>query len=258
MTALEELTAALRPLQLLTVNVCAAHFNILQADTIFQTASNALRAQQTHIADQLVDALELRYAQRKNSNLLSAIRFLTDPMGYAEESDGAEFNEVQKELKKLHSRLFLEETPVVDFEEQTEVANSSFGGGAPSENTSYAEKLAAQFRADLQNVQASKPKKCSDIVAECRSAAVTGELTDRLKKMRHALLSVQASSVEAERAFSTAGRFVTKIRNRLGDNTLDSYCFAKHKFQIEEQLVFFAVLLAIFLSKFKYRIFSLV
>jgi hypothetical protein len=51
MTALEELTAALRPLQLLTVNVCAAHFNILLPDTIFQTASNALRAQQTHIAD---------------------------------------------------------------------------------------------------------------------------------------------------------------------------------------------------------------
>jgi hypothetical protein len=80
---------------------------------------------------------------------------------------------------------------------------------------------------------------------------VTGELTDRLKKMRDALLSVQASSVEAERVFSTAGRFVTKIRNRLGDNTLDSCYFAKHKFQIEEQLVFFAVILAIFFSKFK-------
>ncbi len=92
------------------------------------------------------------------------------------------------------------------------MANSSFGSGAPSENTSYAEKLVAQFRADLQNVQASKPKKCSDIVAEGRSAAETGKVTDRLKKMRDALLSVQASSVKAQRAFSMPGWFVTKIR----------------------------------------------
>ena len=59
---------------------------------------------------------------------------------------------------------------------------------------------------------------------------ITGDLTDRLQKLLKAVESVQASSIESERAFSIAGRFVTKIRNRLGDKTLDSYCFAKQQF----------------------------
>jgi hypothetical protein len=66
-----------------------------------------------------------------------------------------------------------------------------------------------------------------------RLAMSTGDLTEQLKKMLRALRSVQASNVEAERAFSSAGRFVTKIRNWLGDSTLNDYCFAHHKLKTD-------------------------
>jgi hypothetical protein len=95
---------------------------------------------------------------------------------------------------------------------------------------SYAAKLSKQFKADLQNIGVQK-KKTSDIVAEISLASKTGDLTERLQKVLNGLESVQASSVESERAFSIARRFVTKIRNRLGDKTLESYCFANYQFR---------------------------
>jgi hypothetical protein len=82
---------------------------------------------------------------------------------------------------------------------------------------------------NLENIGLQK-KKTNHVVAGINLASVTGNLTDRLQKLLKAVESVQASSVESERAFSIAGRFATKIRNRLGDETLDSYCFAKHQF----------------------------
>ena len=106
---------------------------------------------------------------------------------------------------------------------------------------SYGEKLAAQFKADQSNQP--KLKKISDVAAETVLASKTGELTDRLRKLLKALESIQASSVNAERAFSTAGQFTTKIRNRLGDHTLDLYCFAKHKLLAEKGQVIIVIIL---------------
>jgi hypothetical protein len=106
MIALEELAAALRPLQLLTKNICSSYFNVLQADTIFQTARKALQSQRTTIANKLIQQLEFYYIQRKNNGLLSAICFLSDPLGYDENDGGLHFCEIEDELKKLNSRLF--------------------------------------------------------------------------------------------------------------------------------------------------------
>ncbi len=62
-------------------------------------------------------------------------------------------------------------------------------------------------------------------------ASKTGELTSSLKKLLGALLSIPAASIESERAFSIASRFLAKIRNRLGDKALSDFCFAKNKFK---------------------------
>ena len=41
------------------------------------------------------------------------------------------------------------------------------------------------------------------------------------------LLSIPPTSVEAERAFSSAGLLCTRIKSRLGDVTLDTLCFLR-------------------------------
>lgn len=253
MTALEELASALRPLEILTKKLCCDQFTVLQADTVFKTAFNLLRRQQTHIGDRLLAALERRYAQRKNTKLISCLRFLSNPLEYEPESDNSllEVAVLRNEVKGIYARLFPEpisEPPATQEDLQPEGGSGEVTRPVteePKAKLSYAEKLAAEFNEDLLGMGLRKKKVSTDVSAEMGLAIKTGDLTDRLKKLLRALNSVQASSIASERAFSTAGRFVTKIRNRLGDSTLDSYCFAHHKFKIQSRLV--AIIL--FLSK---------
>ena len=53
------------------------------------------------------------------------------------------------------------------------------------------------------------------IVKELEHPEVTGEKTMKLKQIYKALLSVKPTSTEYERAFSVAGSFKTKVRNKL-------------------------------------------
>ena len=45
------------------------------------------------------------------------------------------------------------------------------------------------------------------------------------EKLYNALLIVPPTSVEAERAFSACGLFVTKFRSQLSDESIDKLCF---------------------------------
>ena len=52
-----------------------------------------------------------------------------------------------------------------------------------------------------------------------------------LGRLEKALSTIQPTSVEAERAFSVAGRFLTKLRTRMLDSTLDGLVFLNHAFK---------------------------
>ena len=55
----------------------------------------------------------------------------------------------------------------------------------------------------------------------------SGEKSSRLVMLEDALLSIPPTSVEAERAFSAAALFATKIRSSLSDSALDDLCYTK-------------------------------
>ncbi|GFX28100.1 uncharacterized protein TNCV_424271 [Trichonephila clavipes] len=52
-------------------------------------------------------------------------------------------------------------------------------------------------------------------------------------KLCDALKTIPPTSVEAERAFSAAGLFVTKLRTRLSDKSINCLCFLKSYFKNE-------------------------
>jgi hAT family C-terminal dimerisation region len=54
-----------------------------------------------------------------------------------------------------------------------------------------------------------------------------------LTKAYECLLSIRPTSIESERAFSSAGYICSKIRSRMNDDTLDNLCFLRAFFQIE-------------------------
>jgi len=45
------------------------------------------------------------------------------------------------------------------------------------------------------------------------------------EKLYRTLLTIKLTSVEPERAFSAMGLFVTKLRNRLDDESIDAFIF---------------------------------
>ena len=52
-----------------------------------------------------------------------------------------------------------------------------------------------------------------------------------LEKLHYALKSIQPSSVESERCFSTCGFYDTKIRSHMGDETLSALLFLNKQFK---------------------------
>ena len=54
-----------------------------------------------------------------------------------------------------------------------------------------------------------------------------GEMSASMEQLCEAIKSIRVSSVEAERVFSVSGCVVTKIRTRLGDETVDNLVFLK-------------------------------
>ena len=56
----------------------------------------------------------------------------------------------------------------------------------------------------------------------------TGERPACLQKIFRAIKTLLLTSVEAERAFSSAGLFITKIRSQLSDRSIDSLCFLRY------------------------------
>jgi hypothetical protein len=64
----------------------------------------------------------------------------------------------------------------------------------------------------------------------------TGCRPSSLELLFKALMTIPPTSVEAERVFSAAGLFVTKMRSSLNDDTVDVLCFLRSHFsQLNKQ-----------------------
>ena len=98
--------------------------------------------------------------------------------------------------------------------------------------------LSEEFASFLEN----EIHECEDISAqeESRSQIVKKEMSlfeatkkrpENLEKLYHALLTIKPTSVEPERAFSAMGLFVTRLRNRLNDESLDALIFMRQYYK---------------------------
>ena len=68
-------------------------------------------------------------------------------------------------------------------------------------------------------------------MSELKCFEGTKTKTLKILKLYKSIMTIQPSSVQAERIFSTAGLFSTKLRSRISDRTLDSLCFLRNYFK---------------------------
>jgi len=252
--SLEDLLAALRPVEVLTSRLCQANFNVIKADIAFNTTFTILQSQNNAVADSILEALKLRYDQRRNDQLLSCLKFLSNPVGYNPRGSDLEMPQLRVAIRNTYERLFPEveqrqpeqnqESQVTiqsdsdSEEEEEEEDDPAEETRQPARKLNYGEQVSKMFDDALNSTAVANQRisKTIHMDEEIALAAKTGELTAKLKSLREALLSIPAASIECERAFSVASNFATKIRSKLSDQTLDRFCFAKSYFKNKKGL----------------------
>ena len=68
-------------------------------------------------------------------------------------------------------------------------------------------------------------------MSELKCFEGTKTKTPKILKLYKSVMTIQPSSVQAERIFSTAGLFSTKLRSRISDRILDSLYFLRNFFK---------------------------
>jgi hypothetical protein len=228
---------------------------------VFQFCFRKLQALNTRIADSLLQHLQERYKQRRNTNIISMVKFLSDPKGYLPGDGFLEMDDLRKVVKDTCERLFPEGENRAAQAAQPAQGEEDDDSSSEELELSYNQRLNKQFDALLDQLGAATPQAATQlqhIEEEMALASKTGELTAKLAKLHQAVLSIPASSVESERAFSVASRFVTKIRSRLGDATLDNFAFAKSKLKNDKLklvifLLFFTLIFPLSISLLRIR-----
>ena len=114
--------------------------------------------------------------------------------------------------------------------EQSNPSDSSEGADTRSNTEDSSIPLAKEPSSLLTRSNRSQQDELSDTFTKEISLFMTGgavKKTQALKELSRSLLTVPPTSVKAERTFSASGLFLTKLRCRLSDASLDMLIFLK-------------------------------
>lgn len=240
-TQIKEVIQILQPLCFTIMEIQKRSITVLECDAIIELLLDELSNMEgSELCSKLLAAIRLRISQRSNDLLLCSIKFLHEPSIYsllpstkrfifdvysrlyAENVKPTEMNELLPRQSKLISlaKCRDEDCVIVDEVQKEPMATLPELDEVTSHKT-FKNKLEQR----LSNMQSSMKE------AEHYDGAINSDIeilrktyhrSDRLSMLFNVLNSVPLTTIEAERAFSCAGRLKTKIRNKLGDDTLDS------------------------------------
>ena len=87
---------------------------------------------------------------------------------------------------------------------------------------------------ETDRVTPMKENKDKHLAKEFHLFDATGQRTTNIDLLLDALKSIPPTSVESERSFSAAGPFVTKLRRRLSDRSVDRLCLLKSYYRSQQ------------------------
>lgn len=118
----------------------------------------------------------------------------------------------------IYNRLFRSETDL----ERTESCDDD----ATVAEKTFEEKLNAAINS-VNEINDSKSMATCCIKKNLQFFEGCGKKPESVQNLFNALLTIQPTSVESERIFSLAGLFLTKIRNRLSDESINALSVLK-------------------------------
>ena len=225
MSLLKEAESSLSALKLASTYICNQETDLATAESAIQYIEKKLEDHDGPVATALLKSLQERYHRRKNGTVVSALKFLENPNSLKEASSYQLPSRATttRTLKELHCRLYpdnIEKDEEITFESTL----SAIPTCAPEKKAAYDEFLDFIKKPEQSNSHSDTWTK------EVNLFVSGGEKTAALLDIHSCLKTIPPTSVEAERVFSVTGLFLTKLRSRLSDVTLDKLIFLKYYF----------------------------
>ena len=225
---IKDAVSCLVPLQLATTFLCKQDQDLAGAEKIIRFVEDQLMEIDTQIAKELLQSLQTRYHDRKNSTLVSETKFLQSPEALKETDKTFQLPSraaLIRSLKSTHNRLFNTATtpdkPAPSHDPEVQVVEKDGDRQIPE-----SEVLFNKFCKYMKNVEVSSEQ--DTFSKEVQLYVSGGERTSTLVKLCNAYSSIPPTSVEAERVFSVTGLFLTELRSKLNPETLDVLVFLKY------------------------------
>ena len=212
------------------------------ADKIMEFILVNLGKDESPFGTSMYDAVFRRIEERRMPHISGLIRYLSGENLSDSTLSYPSRQELMKTARDVFVKFFWEKPASCEAEAPTPTTPPT----APTASTSQGESddppckrsKSAELKAFLcekASTSCNSSYRCSsDVIAEIKrqftSFDASGKLPPDLENILLALKSIPPTSVEAERAFSAAGLFMTKLRTRMDDQCIDMLCFLRHYF----------------------------
>lgn len=254
---INDLNTCLKPLKLSLEVLCRRDSSLITAETTFKFMLEKLDAQSTVLSTDLATALRARIKQRR-TDLTGILIYLQNSSKYEQDLKRTDNtfampkkNSIRQEIKKLLERI-------LNSEEGNESEGSDSDGNQEEDVQQSSERdLSLQEELELQLQNESKASEIKQTGLPQLEKVLRKEMTayesdgtkgKYLTMAYEYLMTLQPTSVEAERAFSAAGYICSTLRSRLNDETISSVCFLRAHFLQQWYVCCFLLLSLIFKS----------
>ena len=223
---IEGLCSLLEPVKHASDAVCRNDATLLSADSSLEWLVDKLSSDKSLLGPKLHAAVIERIGERRDPTLVALVKYMHKGL-ISKDFMGIKIS--KKNMVELADKIFerLELQAHITEEDEAEEEKK--------------ETVVKDMKTELQHFIESSLA-TSDVVPVAKSFDGDFKLYDsqkqRTKKMTllfNAVLTIKPTSVEAERTFSTSGNFATKIRSRLGDDTLSALVMLKRHFQQQKK-----------------------
>ena len=233
-----DLIDVLEPVKHAVDGLSRRNATLLTAERIHDFVLKSLSNSNSEYSASFKSHLEVRIKERRNACLVHLLECLHDP-NFLMESKLDIFGEYgnKNRMYTLAVTLMQRLLGVAELgpKEDSQVASlASTSVCKESSHESLKEKLEQAILS--ASIPATGPSTTPNlnkrmVQKECEVFEASGRRPANLQHLYEALLTIQPTFVEAERAFSACGLFVTKLRSRLHDSTVDALCFIRNALQ---------------------------
>jgi hypothetical protein len=227
---IESLCDALEPLKIAIEALGRMDADLLSSEKIIEFTRKKLEDANTEISLRIKDQFEIRIEQRRNVAIIHLMKYLesTSFLTFQTDQFGHKITrgKIVNQATSLLNRLFTEEARN---DMETEVCTTIPEDDQKLSMTEELQQFISKPVAlDAVNVGSQAEK---IIKKEMSLFEATHQRPENLEKLFNALKTIPPTSIEAERAFSAVGIFITKLRNRLSPPTIDALIFLKYYFK---------------------------